>query len=106
MRVVIDYPLYFFLVNGISIIYYLYDKRAHLISCKSVKTYTIRNNFVRGDVMVYDKEKFLEEMTKMSKEDLNKIIAENGKRKMIRPFTHKPLNNNNSNGGNSNEQSK
>lgn len=56
--------------------------------------------------MVYDKEKFLEEMTKMSKEDLNKIIAENGKRKMIRPFTHKPLNNNNSNGGNSNEQSK
>lgn len=51
MRVVIDYPLYFFLVNKISIIYYLYDKRAHLISCKSVKTYTIRNNFVREVIL-------------------------------------------------------
>lgn len=34
----------------------------------------------------YNKEDFIEELIKMSKEELNQIIAENGKSKLVRPF--------------------
>ena len=49
----------------------------------------------------YNKETFIEELIKMSKEELNQIIAKNGKSKLVRPFgSSSKIINKSSNGGN------
>lgn len=50
--------------------------------------------------MDYNKDTFIEELIKMSKEELNQIIAENGKSKLVRPFGSSSKRINKSNGGN------
>lgn len=38
---------------------------------------------------VYNKEEFIKALTSLSKEELNEIIAKNGKQKVVKPF--KPI---------------